>query len=276
MSSRRRPASTEALTLRAICWPPSGAGDARVVEVVLEAGAYLGRMLGHLVGALDIHDIVLIGSMTAFGEPWLDAVRVAAQGSALPLLVDETRIGIGRLGSDVVELGAAALLMTVRARPEPGGMTMPCRPCHPDAESRPLDPAIDTTDDGLILGIDIGGTKTAAIVVDATDQVLGRAERADRSTVAGGGHQSSVARTAMSQLDGAAERLRAVGVARARRRRLAHRHGALAVNLDARDLPLGELLGAGPGRALLRGARCPGRRGLAGRPRRRSAWTWPT
>ncbi len=87
-------------------------GDPRVVEVVIEAGRYLGRMLGHLVGTLDIHDIVLIGSMTAFGEPWLDAVRQEAQRSALPLLVDETRIGFGHLGSDIVELGAAALLMT--------------------------------------------------------------------------------------------------------------------------------------------------------------------
>jgi N-acetylglucosamine repressor len=88
------------------------AADPRVVEVVLEAGRYLGRMLGHLVGTLDIHDIVLIGTMTAFGEPWLDAVRQEAHRSALPLLVDETRIGFGNLGSDIVELGAAALLMT--------------------------------------------------------------------------------------------------------------------------------------------------------------------
>ena len=88
------------------------AGDLRVVEVVVEAGRHLGRMLGHLVGTLDIHDIVLIGAMTAFGESWLGAVREEAIRSALPLLVDETRIGFGHLGSDIVELGAAALLMT--------------------------------------------------------------------------------------------------------------------------------------------------------------------
>lgn len=87
-------------------------GDPGVAEIVLEAGRYLGRMLGHLVGTLDIHDIVLIGSMTAFGKPWLDAVRREAHRSALPPLVDETRIGFGNLGSDIVELGAAALLMT--------------------------------------------------------------------------------------------------------------------------------------------------------------------
>jgi N-acetylglucosamine repressor len=87
-------------------------GDEQVRGIVIEAGRALGRMVGYLVGALDIHDIVLIGSMTAFGDPWLDAVRNEAQRSALPLLFDSTRIGLGRLGSDIVELGAAALLMT--------------------------------------------------------------------------------------------------------------------------------------------------------------------
>ena len=94
------------------CLDAFESGDPRVVEVILGAGRYLGRMLGHLVGTLDIHDIVLIGSMTAFGEPWLEAVRSEAHRSALPLLVDSTRIGLGHLGSDIVELGAAALLMT--------------------------------------------------------------------------------------------------------------------------------------------------------------------
>ncbi len=79
---------------------------------MLEAGRALGRMVGCLVGTLDIHDIVLIGTMTAFGDAWLEAVRDEARRSALPLLVDATRIGFGRLGSDIVELGAAALLMT--------------------------------------------------------------------------------------------------------------------------------------------------------------------
>ncbi len=88
------------------------AGDPVVRDIVLGAGQALGRMLGCLVGTLDVHDIVLIGTMTAFGEPWLDAVRKEARNSSLPLLVDETRIGLGNLGSDIVEVGAAALLMT--------------------------------------------------------------------------------------------------------------------------------------------------------------------
>ena len=40
----------------------------------------------------------------------------------------------------------------------------------------------------------------------------------------------------------------------------------LAVNLDARDLPLAEPAGPGARRALLRGARCPGGRRMARRP----------
>ncbi len=88
------------------------AGEPDAVAIVTRAARHLGRMLGHLVGTLDIHDIVLIGSMTTFGEAWLDAVRQEARRSALPQLVDDTRIGFGRLGSDIVELGSAALLMT--------------------------------------------------------------------------------------------------------------------------------------------------------------------
>ena len=79
---------------------------------MLESGTHLGQTLGGVIGALDIHDIVLIGAMTVFGDAWLAAVQVAAQGSSLALLSDHTRISIGRLGADVVELGAAALLMT--------------------------------------------------------------------------------------------------------------------------------------------------------------------
>jgi predicted NBD/HSP70 family sugar kinase len=94
------------------CLGVVASGDLEAQRIVVDAGRSMGRMVGYLVGALDIHDIVLIGVMTEFGEPWLEAVRLEAHRSALPLLADDTRIGLGNLGSDEVELGAAALLMT--------------------------------------------------------------------------------------------------------------------------------------------------------------------
>jgi predicted NBD/HSP70 family sugar kinase len=89
----------------------SASGDPLAREVVEEVGRPLGWVLGAVIGILGIHDIVLIGPMTALGEPWLGAVREEARRSALPLLAEQSRIRIGRLGPDVVELGTAALLM---------------------------------------------------------------------------------------------------------------------------------------------------------------------
>lgn len=88
------------------------AGDELAREVVLDGARHLGRTLGGLIGTLSIHHVLLVGEMTAFGEPWLTAVRREAHRSSLALLADETRIEIGRLESDLVPLGAAALLMT--------------------------------------------------------------------------------------------------------------------------------------------------------------------
>ncbi len=87
-------------------------GDEIARQVVLEAARHLGRTIGGLVGTLNVQHIVLVGEMTAFGEPWLTAVRREAHRSALALLADQTRIDLGRVEPNLVVLGAAALLMT--------------------------------------------------------------------------------------------------------------------------------------------------------------------
>jgi glucokinase-like ROK family protein len=87
-------------------------GDQLATEVVTDAAHHLGRSIGALVGAFNIQHIVLVGEMTVFGEPWLAAIRREAHRSALALLADETTIEIGRLESNLVVLGSAALLMT--------------------------------------------------------------------------------------------------------------------------------------------------------------------
>ena len=72
----------------------------------------MGRTLAAVIGTLGARDVVIVGPMAEFGETWLQAVRAEASRSALPLLVERATIHLGRTGDDVVELGAAAMLMT--------------------------------------------------------------------------------------------------------------------------------------------------------------------
>ncbi|HEX8026267.1 MAG TPA: ROK family protein, partial [Candidatus Limnocylindrales bacterium] len=88
------------------------AGDPVVRDVVVAAGRELGSAIAWLIGVLNIERLVLVGSATEFGEPWLAAVREAMAGAALGLLAQATTVEIGRLGDDGVVLGASALLMT--------------------------------------------------------------------------------------------------------------------------------------------------------------------
>ncbi|HEY9087040.1 MAG TPA: ROK family transcriptional regulator [Anaerolineaceae bacterium] len=86
-------------------------GDAVVCEVVLEAGMYLGRALGSLVGALNIETIILTGDMTHFGAEWLAAVRQSMQETALERMTQQTRVEFGRLDYRATILGASAHLL---------------------------------------------------------------------------------------------------------------------------------------------------------------------
>ena len=110
-SRLHRPARADGIDLPQLV-DAFNAGDDLAREVVTDAAHHIGRMLGHLIGTLSIHRVVLVGEMTGFGDAWLSAVRREAHRSALTLLADETRIEVGRLGPDLVVLGAAALLMT--------------------------------------------------------------------------------------------------------------------------------------------------------------------
>jgi predicted NBD/HSP70 family sugar kinase len=87
-------------------------GDETARRVVVAAGRSLGQSIAALIGAINIGRVVLLGSVTALGEPWLTAVRDEASRRSLRLLADDTRIEIGRPVDNVVILGAAALLMT--------------------------------------------------------------------------------------------------------------------------------------------------------------------
>ncbi len=98
--------SLEALAARA------AEGDDHALGVVRTAGRALGGAIAHLVGALDVRQITIVGTVTALGEPWLDAIRDEAAGRSLAATGHETHIEDGGTGEDVTLLGACALLLT--------------------------------------------------------------------------------------------------------------------------------------------------------------------
>lgn len=90
----------------------AGAGDETALAVVRAAGRALGTAIANLIGILDVREIVLHGSVTALGEPWLDAIRDEATRRSLGPLARETRLVDGGTGDDLTLLGAAAMLLT--------------------------------------------------------------------------------------------------------------------------------------------------------------------
>jgi N-acetylglucosamine repressor len=88
------------------------AGDETALGVVRAAGRALGTAIANLIGILDVREIVVHGSVTALGEPWLSAIRDEATRRSLGPLSRETRLIDGGPGDDLTLLGAAAMLLT--------------------------------------------------------------------------------------------------------------------------------------------------------------------
>ncbi len=90
----------------------AAAGDDQALGVVRTAGRALGGAIAQLVGALDVRQITVVGTVTELGEPWLQAVRDEATQRSLAATGRETTIEDGGIGEDVTLLGACALLLT--------------------------------------------------------------------------------------------------------------------------------------------------------------------
>jgi predicted NBD/HSP70 family sugar kinase len=88
------------------------AGDPIALAVVRDAGRALGNAIAHVLGVLDVREIVVHGSVTALGEPWLSVVRDEARTRSLGPMARETSLIDGGLGEDLTLLGAAAMLLT--------------------------------------------------------------------------------------------------------------------------------------------------------------------
>lgn len=86
-------------------------GDAQVLEIVRQAGNFLGIAIANIVGLLGIRQIRVGGSLARFGEFYLGAVTETMQRHAHPLMSSETEVTLCRLGQELVIKGAAALLL---------------------------------------------------------------------------------------------------------------------------------------------------------------------
>ena len=86
-------------------------GDDEALGAIRSAGRALGGAIAHLVAALDVRHITLVGTVTTLGDPWLDAVRDEATSRSLAATGHETLIENGGTGEDVTLLGACALLL---------------------------------------------------------------------------------------------------------------------------------------------------------------------
>jgi predicted NBD/HSP70 family sugar kinase len=87
------------------------AKDSKACQIVETAGHYLGISLANLIGTLNIQKIVLTGDMTRFGEPWLEAIKVAMHNSALARMSEGTTLELGTLDFRACILGASAFLL---------------------------------------------------------------------------------------------------------------------------------------------------------------------
>jgi N-acetylglucosamine repressor len=88
------------------------AGDPAIQALIDETGCNLGIAVSHLVGGLNINQIVIAGSLARFGDRLTQSILAKVSQRSLPALAKDTKIITSSLGKDVVILGAASLLLS--------------------------------------------------------------------------------------------------------------------------------------------------------------------
>jgi predicted NBD/HSP70 family sugar kinase len=110
-SLRQFASDPERVTIDAVC-QAFEAGDPAIEEIVYETGRSLGIAAANLVGVIGGCRILIAGSVEGFGQPLLDVIREEMSKRTLPSLARDTEVGFASLGSDIVLLGASALLLS--------------------------------------------------------------------------------------------------------------------------------------------------------------------
>ena len=91
------------------------AHDPVAVDIAVRAGCHLGAAVAHLIGAYNIHTIVLTGDIADLGDVLLDAVQAEMHQRVLPAMAAATTVRYASLDAaqlpDLVTLGCSALIL---------------------------------------------------------------------------------------------------------------------------------------------------------------------
>ncbi len=85
--------------------------DPQIEAVLRRAARYLGMTIAHLVGALNVRQIVLGGEVARLGSSFAEMITAEVRERVLAALSQQTTVRVSELGDEIVILGAAALLM---------------------------------------------------------------------------------------------------------------------------------------------------------------------
>ncbi|NJN55785.1 MAG: ROK family protein [Anaerolineae bacterium] len=69
-------------------------GDSSVQAVLQQAGVHMGTAVAHLIGILNVEQIVIAGQLTRAGEPFLAGIRTAVNQRVLPAMAPTPRSAI--------------------------------------------------------------------------------------------------------------------------------------------------------------------------------------
>ena len=87
------------------------ADDPLAQEIVTEAGRYLGASVANLISILNIHNIILTGNMTVFGDTWLESIQNSISQAAFTEMAHNTEIKLGKPELRSPLLGASASML---------------------------------------------------------------------------------------------------------------------------------------------------------------------
>jgi predicted NBD/HSP70 family sugar kinase len=87
-------------------------GDPQARQIVTQAGEFLGLAVANLVGILNVNRIVIAGNVSQTDDLFIDAVRNSMARRVLPKLAVDTAVQYTTTESNLVLLGASALILS--------------------------------------------------------------------------------------------------------------------------------------------------------------------